>query len=131
MPSLSRAWMFGLLWLGVSASGCLFPVIDFDDHSAPHELALRTRPKGYAHANPNLGERARATSTGLTTVPPRQHPRTAGARSSSAATRPSVIAPDVPAPELPTPTDAADCHRMLRGEGVRFRVVDSKLTPGV
>jgi hypothetical protein len=144
MPSLYRARLFGLAWLALSLSGCLFPVIDFEDHSTPHNLSLRARPtEGYA----NLGPRpsSRRASTGLTALPPRQHGQSgqeageakpaARARATSTRLRElaggSVIAPDVPAPELPTPADAASCHQLLRDEGIHFKVVDTAIAPGV
>jgi hypothetical protein len=131
MPSLSRAWLLGLLWLGVGSSGCLFPVIDFDDHSAPHALSLRARPQGYAHVSPTAGAPLPAVHASITPLAPRQHASARARPTAVTPSKPSVIAPDVPAPELPTPADAASCHRMLRAEGIRFQVVDTKLTPGV
>src|SRR5688572_15834653 len=115
MLSQHRALRCGSLWLclAMSLSGCLFPVIDFDDHSAPQSVAVRARTGGYAHMSPNgVATHARG---GLIALPPRQHaykPSTQRATPQRPA-RASVLAPDVPAPELPTPADAASCHQML------------------
>lgn len=126
MPSQHRALLCGSLWLCLSTSigGCLFPVIDFEDHSAPQSVAVRARTGGYAHTSPH-GVATHARGSGLVALPPRQHAVPPGQ------TRASVLAPDVPAPELPTPADAASCHQMLRAQGIRFRVIAGALAKGV
>lgn len=127
MPSQHRLWLCGWLWLSLGFGGCLFPVIDFEDHSAPQALAMRARPARYTHA-------ASPSSARITTLPPRQRARSAPPQQTELArhpTRPSVIAPDVPVPELQMPGDVASCHQRLRAEGIRFRVIAPALAKGV
>jgi hypothetical protein len=125
MPSQRRAWLCGSLFLCLGTSGCLFPVIDFDDHSAPQSIAMRARPGQHANLSRTGTQLA---STRVTALPPRQRTRVEPARKTQ---RPSVIAPDVPAPEHPMPSDIASCHRSLRAEGVPFRAISPNLAKGV
>lgn len=137
MPPLHLARLIGLLSVSLSLSGCLFPVIDFDDLSAPHTLSVRARGDGrYARTSPNLGTQEmqpRVAGTGLTAVPPRQHPtrRHQALPEVKRLPRRSVMEPDIPAPELPMPASAEACHRALRDEGIAFVALAPADTPGV
>ncbi|HET8937381.1 MAG TPA: extensin family protein [Polyangiales bacterium] len=114
--------------MSVSLSGCLFPVIDFDDHSAPQSIAMRARPAGYAHVD---RQATKPVAARITTLPARQHAAPRNTDVSRRTQRPSVIAPDVPVPEVQMPSDMASCHQRLRSEGIRFRVIAPALAKGV
>lgn len=131
---LQRCLCLGLL---AGSSGCLFPVIDLEDESAPHALAIRARPgSGYTYLSPRAGtsERATSTSAGLVALSPRQHPASptrVPMPKVQRLPRSSVLSPDIPAPELPTPATASACHQALHDQGVRFLALDPQSAPGV
>ena len=102
-------------WLSACASGCLFPVIDFEEHTAPRALSVRAQEAGaYRHV-------ASASASARTLQPT--------AARDVQAQRPSVVEPIVPAPELPV--REASCHESLRRAGVRFSVIPDRDAPGV
>lgn len=104
-------------WVSACASGCLFPVIDFEEHTAPRALSVRAQEAGaYRHVS-GASSSARALQP------------TAADESAVRAHRPSVVEPIVPAPELPA--RESSCHESLRRAGVRFSAVAEREAPGV
>ena len=105
-----------MLW-----SGCLFPVFEFEEHSASHELA-------YTSSNAPARDPGRVNLS----LPP----SAAGSRQSPPKTRAerkkaSVIAPTIPEPEQPIENTAAQCHAALRRAGVHFVAIPREAAPGV
>jgi hypothetical protein len=92
--------------VSLTLSACLFPVIDFEDHSATHALAFRT---------------PRAA----------MQPTAAGNWRPVLASNGSVIGPAVPEPERPNPVSQRTCLEALRKAGVRFSSIASDQAPGV
>jgi hypothetical protein len=92
-------------------SACAFPIIEFEQRSAPRRLAY----SGIQPLQP-----AAAT----------EHAAPAGPRQ-TARTRPSVIAPMVPEPEPRPVLLPGACHRALDAAGVRFEILARAEAPGV
>ena len=117
-----------LLGLCALASGCLFPVIDFEEHTSPRATTVRAREAGaYRHVS--------GASASARALQPMAAGRVAGTAASTdrdsprEVQRPSVVEPIVPAPELPE--RLASCHEALRRAGVRFTAVAERDAPGV
>ena len=111
---------FALLCVCACASGCLFPVIDFEELSSPHAVSVRAQESG-------AFRRTSATASARVLQPTAAGPHASDAQGGS--DRPSVISPLVPAPELPE--REATCYANLRRAGVRFTTVPSRDAPGV
>lgn len=120
-------------WLVVAASltlsGCLFPVIEWDERPSARELrSTRASLQGDLSAQPSAATPWRGRVT-----PARRHgsagpqQTAAGARSP----RTSVIAPHIPEPERPSPEAERECHAQLNSAGVRFAAVAKPDAPGV
>jgi hypothetical protein len=102
---------------------CLFPVFEFEEHSAPRQLA---------YGSPNAAPARDPGRVGLSLPPsaagPRQlapPPRPAGEP------RASVLAPAIPEPEQPIENTPTQCYAALRRAGVHFLTIARDAAPGV
>lgn len=151
----ASSWCVGLV-LSLSQSACLFPVIDFEEHSAPREVAFHS-----ASSRPLL-----STGTGTSArIMPRSEPPPPTAATRTLETRNTSLARDVragPKAEKPsdhpfqfaaatrtskpastaTPAGGPDpvllrapneeaCYKALWRDGVGFNIVPRKSAPGV
>jgi hypothetical protein len=108
------------LWL--CAQGCAFPIIDFEDHSAPRHIA-------YQHAREHYAADAYAARASL--QPSAANPEAASSEPRQDRARPSVMAPLLPAPEPSTPAQLEACHEALARAGVHFETLSERAAPGV
>jgi len=111
-----------LLCLSALASGCLFPVIDFEEHSTARAVSVRAQESGaYRHSS--------SSARALQPMAAGDRRAGSGSKEEVQAHRPSVVEPIVPAPELPE--RVASCHQALHQAGIRFVAVAERDAPGV
>jgi hypothetical protein len=131
-------------WVAIGAcllgSACAFPIIDFEEHSAPRRLAYRHADTGLQPmAAPATAQQPTAATqpdpvrlTPLTRPQPaRPQPPAATIAQTRPQPRASVVAPLVPIPELPTPHHATACHEALAAAHVPFVALRPEDAPGV
>jgi hypothetical protein len=137
----------GLLGLCCLAdSACAFPIIEFEEHSAPRRLSYRhveASPPPTAATQPQPVRLTRLTQSQPATRAPRPLARAQASPGSAPRDnydmppepepqpRASVVAPAIPRPEQPAPLGERACHERLSAAGVRFSALREQDAPGV